>query len=81
MKPGDAKTTQGGPSAILRSHPRVPGTLVMCLYNLNQAQIFYEEAYLLEYKWIVALGKACSNVGIHGVNICLVHSHTLPGET
>ena len=31
MKPGLASTTHGGPSAILRSHPRLCGTFEMCL--------------------------------------------------
>lgn len=32
MKPGLAKTTHGGPSAILRSQPLACGMLEMCLY-------------------------------------------------
>ena len=31
MKPGLARTTQGGPSAIFRSHPRLCGTFDTCL--------------------------------------------------
>lgn len=38
MKPGDASTTQGGPSAILRSHPRVPDTFVIYLTRERQQE-------------------------------------------
>jgi hypothetical protein len=39
MNPGLASTTQGGPSAIFFSHPRVCGTCEMCLKGLCLSNI------------------------------------------
>ena len=63
MKPGEASTTHGGPSAILRSHPRVPGTFVICLVTLHEPEeVRQEPRYVLEYKGVVAFGESCSDI-------------------
>ena len=82
MKPGLASTTQGGPSPILRSQPRVWGTLEMCLHNyVREANITSgQDRHLLEDEWVVALGESRANIVIHRVDVCLVYSHALPGQ-
>lgn len=81
MKPGLARTTQGGPSAIFRSHPELCGIFDMCLkYRyVNEGEGHRpDKNNLLEYKRIVPFREPRANVGIHGVNVCLVNSHTFP---
>ena len=81
MKPGVARTTHGGPSAILRSHPRGCGKLEICLaIEVQQYMDGLQGRNVLEHKWIVALSKSGADVRVHGVYICLINSHTFAGK-
>ena len=80
MKPGLARTTQGGPSAILRSHPLLCGTFDMCLrLCLSQVLKSCLNGDVLEHEGIVTPSKSRPDVGIHRVYVRLVYGHTLSG--
>lgn len=59
MNPGLASTTQGGPSAIFFSQPRVCGTLDTCLVmNEKEAYELGQSKHALENKRVVSFGES-----------------------